>query len=336
MRALLRLASRSAADIAALVILKLAVGLLSILPESILRGLAKTGGRVVYATSRSRRRIAMRNVEIAFRDGLTPDARRTLVRSSFQHFALGVVGFALRRRFARARRLAAFFEISPAAESLLSAPSPHGLAFLSAHVGDWEMAHLYLALRGIPVSVVTREVASRPLDGELSRLRAVAGAKTISKRGAMAGLRASLRAGDAVGLLADQNCPTRERFFPFLGVPASTYTRHARLLVRLGARVVFVTCLREGLSFRYRLVLEELESGSREAATTEEGRRAVDARADELVRRYLAVVERLVVESPEQYLWMHRRWKSRPTGAPWLYHDLGKPLDLRLLEAGAA
>jgi lauroyl/myristoyl acyltransferase len=54
------------------------------------------------------------------------------------------------------------------------------------------------------------------------------------------------------------------------------------------------------------------------------------------VRRYLAVVERLVVESPEQYLWMHRRWKSRPTGAPWLYHDLGKPLDLRLLEAGAA
>jgi len=54
--------------------------------------------------------------------------------------------------------------------------------------------------------------------------------------------------------------------------------------------------------------------------------------ADELVRRYLSTLEDLIREYPDQYLWLHRRWKSRPTGTPWLYHDLGRPLDERLLE----
>lgn len=239
-----------------------------------------------------------------------------------------VAWFAIRDK--RVQRTEGLFEISPAEDALLATDHPGGLVFLSAHVGDWEMAHYYLALRGIKVAVVTREVSNRFLDREIARRRSRLGARTIPKRGALSALRAAVRGGEPVGLLADQNCPTRERFFDFFGTQASTYTEFARVLARTRARILFITCVRKERDTRFQVILRDLGAGlpdPREVTSVERAR----LRADELVRRYLDVVEDLVRRHPEQYLWIHRRWKSRPTGAPWLYHDLNRPLNLALL-----
>ncbi len=312
-------------------ILKPCLVCVSFLPPALVYRLARACGSAAYLVSRRRRNIALRNLDIAFRAGLSPPEKKRIARRSFQHAVASVVSMALRKRWVHEGNLERLFAISREEDDLLREPHPRGLAVLSSHVGDWEMAHHYLALRGIPVAVVTRRISNRFLDREITRLRSLRGARTLPKRGALVGIRSTLRRGEAAGVLADQNCPARERFFDFFGVPASTYTEYARVLVRSGARVLFIACPCEGFRFRFRVIVRDLGAGLPGFAGAPR-REAARLRADELVRRYIETTEELVRQQPDQYLWMHRRWKSRPTGTPWLYHDLGEPLDPRTLE----
>jgi KDO2-lipid IV(A) lauroyltransferase len=196
------------------------------------------------------------------------------------------------------------------------------------------MVEHYLGLRGIGVTVITGQISNRFLDRELKGLRSQNGMRVLPKVGALREIRSRLRQGEVIGLLADQNSPKRERFFDFFGVPASTYTEYARVLARAGCPTLFVACIRDGFQLRYKLIVRDLSAGLPDLQGLPRAQRA-SLRADELVRRYLKASEDLAREEPEQYWWGHRRWKSRPTGAPWLYHDLGKPLGRELLESKA-
>jgi KDO2-lipid IV(A) lauroyltransferase len=291
---------------------------------------ARLAGRCAHALAGRRRRIVRRNLDIGFRDALSDAAKDRIARRSFQHAFASLAGLALRCRQGEASAWLGRFAIPAEEEALLAQPAPGGLALLGAHVGDWEMTQHYLSLRGLRVAVVTRTLASELFDRELSRLREASGGRVIRKQGALLAVRSALRRGEAVGILADQNCPHRERFFSFLGVLASTYTEYARVLVRSRARILFCACVREGLEPRFRVIVRDLRAHlpGRPAVSAD----PVGAQADALVRAYLDTVEELVRAHPEQYLWLHRRWKSRPTGAPWLYHDLRRPLPAGVLE----
>jgi len=326
------ISTKEARDLAVYGALRLVFGFLGRLPPRFVFALTRALGPVFYAVSRRRRRITLRNLDIAFRAGRSRKEKQLIARKSFEHALACMAGFALRDRHVTDLSL---FEISADAERLLAGPHPQGVAFLSAHVGDWEMAHYYLGLRGIPTAIVTREVSNAHIDREVTRRRFRRGASTIPRRGALFALRRLLREGRAVGLIADQNCPRRKHFFEFFGTQASTYVEHARLLARASASVIFIACLRTPASLRYRIVARDLRRDLPDVSglpAPEQVRR----RAEDLVRAYLREVEHLASAHPEQGLWMHRRWKSRPTGAPWLYGDLGRPLDPALLEGPPA
>jgi KDO2-lipid IV(A) lauroyltransferase len=304
------------------------IALLSLLPPRLTSALAAPAGSLFYLAARRRRRVALRNLDIAFRSALPAGEKRLIARASFTNLLLTAAGLARRGR--RAPGLSdGVFRIAEEDDALLAAPGPEGLAILSAHIGDWEMLHHYLNLRGLDVTAVVRGISASGIDGILARLRSNAGGRIVSKRGALSEIRETLRKGGVVGLMADQNCPRRERFFDFFGVPASTYTEHARILARSRTRVVFVACIRErdGTATRFRIVVRDVGARPPERGGADRAAE-VGRAADEIVRRYLAEIEELARRVPEQYLWMHRRWKSRPTGAPWLYGDLGRPLDL--------
>jgi KDO2-lipid IV(A) lauroyltransferase len=113
-----------------------------------------------------------------------------------------------------------------------------------------------------------------------------------------------------VAILADQNAPITEGYERFFGVSASTYSAYARVLVASGCSVLFTVCLRNTFGFGFRMesrLLEVPVEGDREQ------------RAKALVRTYLDAVEAAARRHPEQYLWMHRRWKNRPEGMPSVY-----------------
>ena len=303
------------------------LALVSVIPGRWTRALAAPAGGFLYVAARRRRLIALRNLDIAFRSALSPPEKRRIARASFTNLVLTAAGLA--RRGARGAA-GGDFAIAAEDEALLLAPHPEGLAILSAHAGDWEMLHHYLNFRGLDVTAIVRGLSSGGADRLLARLRSSAGGRVVSKRGALSEMRETLRRGGVVGLIADQNCPDRERFFDFFGVPASTYTAHARILARSRARVLFVACLREGRGATFRITVKDIGSGLPRRRGSDRAAEIALA-SDEIVRRYLAAVEEIAGREPGQYLWMHRRWKSRPTGAPWLYHDLGCPLDPALL-----
>jgi len=299
------------------------------LPPTVTARVARVAGALFYYAARRRRRIALRNLDIAFLDSRTARQKRRIARASFTHLVEVVISLAGRERWFPPTRLNERFTTTPEDDARLRWQPGQPLAVLAGHAGDWEMAQHFLSLRGLPLQVVTRSISNPHLDRALTRLRSQRGCGVIAKSGALRKLRGSLRQGKAIGLLADQNCPTRADFFPFFGVAASTYADYARLLVKSSCKVVFIACVRTQTG-HFQILTRELTDDLPQGPELS-GPQRTREQAAALVEGYLNAVEEVIRTAPEQYLWLHRRWKSRPDGAPWLYHDLSRPLDLTLL-----
>jgi KDO2-lipid IV(A) lauroyltransferase len=274
-------------------------------------------GALWYRLFRTRRRIIDRNLDIAFRGQLDPATRTRIGRACCQHALANVIEGFIRDRLIRADNWQEFCTIDPVLADALSTAGPRGLAVLSAHLGSWEMGLYACGLFGKPLSPVVRSLDNPFLDRRSSRLRGRFGERIIRKSGALLGIMRELRGGGRVAIVADQSAPAAEGYQPFFGVDASTYSQYARVLVRQGCRVVFSVCLRDDFRFRF-------YTRSCELRVPETG--SIDERADALVRSYLAALEHAIRAHVEQYLWMHRRYKLRPHGAPSLYARLGSAL----------
>ena len=183
----------------------------------------------------------------------------------------------------------------------------HGRALLiSAHLGNWELLPLAYHLSGVPLSIVVRPLETSVLDGVMSRLRATTGATIVDKRDAARPVLQALRRGGLVGILLDQNASRREGVFvPFFGRLASTSRSAATLAVRTGTPILPLFIRRES-DGRHRITVEPPITPPAGAAT-EEG-------IVELTRRCTRAIEDAIRQAPEQWLWMHARWRTRPAG----------------------
>jgi len=183
---------------------------------------------------------------------------------------------------------------------------------LSGHFGNWELLVFAHGMRGHPVHMVHRTIANPLLDRWLNALRARAGTRTIRKRHAARAVLAALHERGLLVLPFDQNS-TRGLgvFVDFFGVPASTNAGLARIALRTDAPIVPAFIVREGRSARHRVHVLPIMQVERTG----------DPRADVVrnTQRFSAVFEDMVRRHPEQWLWMHKRWKTRPPGAPRLY-----------------
>lgn len=176
----------------------------------------------------------------------------------------------------------------------------------SAHFGNWELAALRQALAGVPLDLVARPLDNPWLDDAFNRWREAAGNRVLAKHGALRSVVRSLREGRPVAILVDQDIRgTPQVFVPFFGKPAATTSTMGELAVRTGAAVVPVVSFPRP-DGGYRIVYQpEIEIPS--AGTHEERAYAVTERAT-------AIVEGWVREDPASWLWLHKRWKTRPPG----------------------
>ena len=273
---------------------------------------ARVLGRGWYRWFPRRRRVALRNLEIAFRDRLSPAEREGIARESCCHAMATALDVLIRERIGLADAWPRFIVPDRGVEEAITRPHPRGLAVLSAHLGDWEMVQYYFVLRGLTTLAITRRIHNPHIDRLVRDLRTRHGGSVIHKSGALRQVVKTLRTGGVAGLLADQSAPAEERFQKFFGASASTHFRYARLLARLKPEVLFIVCVREGFEFRFRLL-------SRDLTAAIDGPGSEEERAQKLVEEYLRALEEVIRAHPQQYLWMHRRWKLRPPGAPDLY-----------------
>jgi len=182
-----------------------------------------------------------------------------------------------------------------------------GAVYVTAHFGNWEFYGVAWAWMGEPIGVVARPLDNPALDARLRGFRAQSGNTVISKRRALGEILRLIRSGQGVAILVDQNVQEQDGIFvDFFGRKAATTTVAAALTVKTGCALVPVHCesLPDG---RYRFVY------GRPVEWTSSGNRQEDIAR--LTQAMTAVIEGWVRERPEQWLWMHRRWKTQPRPA---------------------
>ncbi len=191
-----------------------------------------------------------------------------------------------------------------------------GVLIVTAHLGAWELSSFYHSLAGHPMSMVTRKLDNARVDAFVNEVRCLHGNRVLDKDHFARGLLLAMREGRSVGILMDTNMtPPQGVFVPFFGVPACTASGVARVARKTGAAVLPGFLLWHKDEGKY--VLHFLP----ELALTQTG----DEEADVLenTARCTAAIEAVIHQYPEQWLWVHRRWKTRPAGEPPIYGRSG-------------
>ncbi len=181
-----------------------------------------------------------------------------------------------------------------------------GVLFATAHLGNWELSAFAHALMSAPMHVVVRPLDNPLIDRLVARRRTLSGNRVIQKKDFARAILKALAANEAVGILTDQNSDTDHgTFVDFFGIPACAGTGFAKIAARSGAAVIPGFALWSPKERRYILrFYPEIEMTG-------------DAEAD--TRRIQAQLESVIRQHPDQWLWIHRRWKTRPPGEPPLY-----------------
>lgn len=291
-----RVGGREVAEGAAAWGLSAVAGLLSRRAISFLGGVV---GRVLYATLKTRRAVAIDNIRRAF-PGLSEDAVRTRVRAHFRHIGINALELLT---FHRWRRLYAR-RIRVEGREYLDAfvRQNVGVVVFIPHTGNWELlAPLWPSLHPNPL-VLAHPLANPLVERLVNRRRRVTGIEILPRHGGLRPLLSGLRRARAVGLLADQDAGQGGIFVRFFGRPASCEASPAALARHLDCPILICAAFRE-TDGSHRVILE--------VAPRVVGATAEESDAATLAHIY-ARVESMIREYPAQWLWMHRRWKTRP------------------------
>lgn len=276
-------------------------GLVSSLPRSWAQTLGEALGWTAGAVLGVRRTVVEGNLKLAFPDR-SRAWRRRVALASYRHLGRELV-VTLRLPRETRERILETTEVQGLELLRAALDEGRGLVAFCGHLGNWEVAGAALAARGLPVDSVMHPPQNPFLREELERNRARLGITLHSRESAPRTLLASLRAGRVVGLVADQNAVGSGVVVDFFGAPASTARGPAVLSLRSGAPMWALACRRvDRRPLEYQVICTSLEVA-----------RTGDLQKDvmNLTQAAQSALEASVRKTPEQYFWVHKRWKVR-------------------------
>jgi Kdo2-lipid IVA lauroyltransferase/acyltransferase len=288
----------------------LLVRILGVLPRPLARAAGITLGHTVRVLHGRLSRVGMRNLELAFPE--MPEAeRRRIVRGVFTSLGRLLAEVCQFPRYTQANvyRVAVYDGL----ENFLQAERRgKGVLFLTAHLGGWEVGSFAHSLYGHKLHIVVRPLDNPYLDALVRRYRTLHGNTTFDKQDFARGLLGAMKKGETVGILMDTNMtPPQGEFVDFFGHLACTASGVARVALHTNAAVVPAFTIWDAALGKYRIrfdpALELVRTGD-DAADVVANTAMFTKAIESYVRRY-----------PEQWLWVHRRWKTRPEGEPPLY-----------------
>jgi Kdo2-lipid IVA lauroyltransferase/acyltransferase len=272
------------------------------LPLGVAQRAGEAFGLLAFRLARREREKALLSLARAFAEK-TEAERLALARASFRHLGRCAFEAAVAERLSAAQ-FDALVEVPQEVRRMLLAAHAkgNGVVAVTGHVGHWELLGWAFVRQGIPLHVIAQQNVDARLTKLVVDFRAKGHVHTVLRGvpGAAVGMLRALRRGDALGLLIDQDTRVQSVCVPFFGTRASTPRAPADLTLRSGAATVAVF-LQRGGDGRYHLSGEELDVP-----------RTGDGEADvlELTRRYSAAIEAAIQRAPEQWVWMHQRWKT--------------------------
>jgi len=289
------------------------VKLAGVLPRSLARALAEGLARMLFAVTPKLRKTAEFNLKLAVPQW-TDAQREATIRAMVRSLGWMAAEFARMPRYTR-KNIEEIIVLDGHENFLEGQRRGKGVLFLTAHLGAWELSSYAHAVYGYPLHYMARPLDNARLDGLVNRYRGLSGNAPIFKNESARLTLRILKEAGTVGILADQNTMREEGVFvDFFGVPACTTTGIARVALHTGAAVVPGYAVWDESLKKYRLQfeppLELVRTGDAERDIVEN------------TRRFAKVTEEIIRKYPEQWVWVHARWKTRPQGEPPLYDFL--------------
>ena len=286
------------------------IKILGILPRPLARAFGISLGWIVYLAHVRLRRVGMRNLELAFPEKSIAERARIL-RGEFTSLGRQLAEVCQFPRYTREN-----VEQVVVCDGLENYEHAYargkGVLFLTGHFGGWELSAFTHSLHGHWMHVVMRPMDNEYLNRMICDYRMMHGNKMVDKDNFVRGLLAAMKAGEVVGILMDTNMTQPQGIFvDFFGIPACTASGLARIALRTDAAVVPTFTIWDAELGKYRLrfdpAVELIRTGELEA----------DIAAN--TQKFTSIIEEYVRKYPEQWLWVHRRWKTRPEGEKGLY-----------------
>lgn len=283
---------------------------LGAIPRSAARLLAEGLACAVYWLQGRLRRVGLRNLELAMPE-LPLSERKRVLRGVYRHLGWQLVEFCRMPRYT-AQNTRGWIRTEGLDRYLAAQARGKGVLVLTGHLGAWELSSFYHSLMGYPMGMVIRRLDNRLLDAFVNGIRCLHGNRVLHKDDFARGLLTSMRAGQTVGILMDTNMtPPQGVFAEFFGLKACTASGLARVALKTGAAVLPGFLLWEPAERQYVLHFgQELHF-----------ERGPDAEAEVLAATQMCndALEAWIRRYSDQWLWIHRRWKTRPAGEPGLY-----------------
>jgi len=272
------------------------------IPYRLALWLGKGIGDFFYFIIGIRKRVALENMNRAFQSKRTEKEIRHILRNHYQHLGKVLMEFACTPKLNR-ENIASTVAIHNI-ETLTEANAQgHGAILLSAHFGNWEYLAMSLANLATPVYAVFMEQKNLAVDQIIKDYRMKTGLRPLKVGGAARGVIMALREGSNVLTLLDQDGGWDGKFVKFFGAPASTSTGPISIALRYKAPILLAMSAREKDN-RIHVYLEKiLDVGELPDS---------DASVEQVLNLYHAKLEHYIKSYPEQWFWMHRRWKTPP------------------------
>jgi len=286
---------------------------LGVLPRGVARVVAAAGVGLLLLALPKLKKTAMFNLRLAFPEWTEAQRRSTLKKMTRN---LGWMAAEFARLPSYTRENIESVVILDGHENFLAGHSRgKGVLYLTGHIGAWELSSFAHALYGFPLHYMARPLDNQRLDAMVNEYRGLSGNKPIFKNESARVMLRILKEAGTVGILADQNTmPEEGVFVDFFGTPACTTTGIARVALHTDAAVVPGYAYWDENLRKYRLRFEPPV----ELVRTGDAERDIVANT----QRFAKVIEEIVRKYPEQWVWIHARWKARPKGEAPIYDFL--------------
>ena len=286
------------------------VKLLGALPRGWARALGALVGAAAHRLLGRLGKVGRTNLELAFPDKTVAERDRIL-RNLYRNLGWLLAEFCQMPRYTAENTLG-FLRYEGLEHYLAARDRGKGVLIVTGHLGAWELSSYYHSLMGHPMSMVIRRLDNARVDRLVNGIRCLHGNRVLHKDDFARGLLGAMRQGETVGILMDTNMtPPQGAFVPFFGRMACTASGMARVALKTGATVLPGFMLWEEQEQKYVLhfgeAIEVVSTGNDEQDVLEN------------TARFTAVIESWIRRYPEQWLWVHRRWKTRPEGEPAVY-----------------
>lgn len=305
-------------DLIVYLIVRALVCVVQAVPPSVAFWLSDRIAWLLYRYVPSRRRVALENLHASFPElAATPERAEELVRAMYRHLIRAILEVLLITRKLHLPNWRAFVDLYPAVGLPATLFSSRPALLVTGHFGNWEMAGYLLGRLGFKSYAIARILDNPYLERFVLRLRQATGQTIIAKHDDFDRLTTVLKNGGKVSTLADQDAGPRGVFVDFFGRPASTHKAIALMAIEFDALIVTIGVPRvsrldrktgmplPGMESTFYAVEVEEIIDPREYTTHPDAVKAI-------TQRYTSALERLIRRHPEQYFWLHRRWKHQP------------------------